>query len=292
LKIDRLDLDGAGSPSALVTRILEVERDLPIPVPIEALCARLDIVAIEELHTDGFEAALVTDACKATGAILIAKDRSRQRRRFSIGHELGHFLIPTHMPPAEGRFLCSSADLRQLETKDQARRARMEGEANRFSALLLMPPPILRAELRRSASPDLAELVRLAELFDVSKEAMARAYASYHAEAVAIVIAKAGRVMRIYRSATRFPRLEHTIGDHVPVQSIAHEARSAIGTVSSARQCGSDLWLSDYEARTVATMTEQVLHLSGEIVYILLHAEIPDEEDHEPDYERSWRPRF
>lgn len=168
----------------------------------------------------------------------------------------------------------------------------MEVEANRFSALLLMPPPILRAELRRSASLDLAELVRLAELFDVSKEAMARAYASYHAEAVAIVIAKAGRIMRIYRSATRFPRLALTIGDHVPVQSIAHEARIAIGAVSSVRLCDTDLWLSDHEARTVATMTEQVLPLRGDIAYILLHAEIPDEEDQEPDYERSWRPRF
>jgi hypothetical protein len=168
----------------------------------------------------------------------------------------------------------------------------MEGEANRFSALLLMPPPILRAELRRSASPDLAELVRLAGLFDVSKEAMARAYASYHVEAVAIVIAKAGRIMRIYRSATRFPRLAIGIGDRVPLESIAHDARSAIGTVSSTRQCDADLWLGDHEARTVATMTEQVLHLRGEITYVLLHAEIPDAEDQEPDYERSWRPRF
>lgn len=89
MKIDRLDLDGAGSPSALITRILEVERDLPIPVPIEALCARLDIVAIEELHTDGFEAALVTDECKATGSILIARDRSRQRQRFRSGMSWG-----------------------------------------------------------------------------------------------------------------------------------------------------------------------------------------------------------
>lgn len=168
----------------------------------------------------------------------------------------------------------------------------MEVEANRFSALLLMPPPILRAELRRYSVPDLAELVRLAELFDVSREAMARAYASYHAEAVTIVIAKAGRILRSYRSPRKFPRLEPAIGDRVPAQSIAHDTPIAIGTVSSVRQCDADLWLTDRGPRTVATMTEQVLSLRGGIIYILLHAEILDEDDQEPDYERSWRPRF
>lgn len=103
MTISRLDLDGAGSPSALVTRILQLEPNLPIPVPVEELCGQLDISSITDLETDGFEAALVTDDCKSQGAILVAKDRSRQRRRFSIAHELGHFLIPAHMPPAGQR---------------------------------------------------------------------------------------------------------------------------------------------------------------------------------------------
>jgi len=82
LTISRLDLDGAVSPAALVTRILQLEPHLPIPVPIEQLCFQLDIASIGELETDGFEAALLTDDCKSAGAILVAKDRSRQRRRF------------------------------------------------------------------------------------------------------------------------------------------------------------------------------------------------------------------
>jgi hypothetical protein len=43
LTISRLNLDGAGSPAALVTRILQLEPALAIPVPIEQLCWQFDI---------------------------------------------------------------------------------------------------------------------------------------------------------------------------------------------------------------------------------------------------------
>ena len=132
LKISRLELDGAGSPLALVTRILEIEPDLPIPVPIRSCADGWTSSISASIETSGFEAALVTDRCKASGAILVAKDRSRRRRRFSIAHELGHFLIPTHLPPSESGFLCSSEDLRLQTTREQDRHARMEAQANQL----------------------------------------------------------------------------------------------------------------------------------------------------------------
>ena len=132
---------------ALVSRILTLEPDLSVPVPLEALCERLDIIKIDELTTEGFEAALVTDVNKSAGAILVAKGRSHQRKRYSIGHELGHFLIPTHVPGPDGKLLCSQADFLRLDTKDQDHRKRMEAQANQFAALLLMPP--LFPDLRR-----------------------------------------------------------------------------------------------------------------------------------------------
>jgi hypothetical protein len=46
MKVTRLDLDGTGSPVGLVTRILKIEKDLPIPVPIEELARQLDIEEI------------------------------------------------------------------------------------------------------------------------------------------------------------------------------------------------------------------------------------------------------
>ena len=279
MKISRLDLDGAGSPAALVTRILKVEPDLPIPVPIEALCEQLDIIRIADLETEGFEAALLTDENKSNGAILIAKGPSRQRRRFSIGHELGHFLIPSHVPGPGGQILCSKEDLLAFDPKEQDRRRRMEFEANQFAALLLMPPPLLRSELAKGGLPNLAKFVALAKLFDVSKQALAWQYVAYHHEAVAIVQTQHGRILDIYRKPGKFPWIESTRSQEAPRESMVHDTGGAPGTTSEIVDCIPELWLSADAARTVDSMTEQVLNQSDGFALVMLHAELRDEED-------------
>jgi Zn-dependent peptidase ImmA (M78 family) len=94
-----------------------------------------------------FEGGLLTDRERSSGVILVKRGVSRQRHRFTLGHELGHFLMPSHLPDTEGRFLCSQTDMLLLNQKEGDRRAKMEVEANRFSSLILMPPPALRIEI-------------------------------------------------------------------------------------------------------------------------------------------------
>lgn len=279
MKVSRLDLDGAGSPTALVTRILQLEPDLPIPVPIEQLCNQLDITSIGELEADGFEAALLTDECKASGAILVAKDRSRQRRRFSIAHELGHFLISTHFPASGTLSPCSAEHLRLVDVRDQDRRRRMEAEANRFAALLLMPPPVLRAELKQIYTPDVTDIVRLSTTFDVSKEALARAYVEYSREAVAIVVIRSDRIMRIYRSPKNFPWIDASPGQTVPAGSRYHAELRTPGNASETVECEPTLWLGESDARKVETLTEQVLGQQNGFALLMLHADMIDEDD-------------
>lgn len=292
MTVSRLDLDGAGSPDALVTRILKLKPDLQLPVPIEDLCNDLDIISIADLETEGFEAALVTDEVKSKGAILVAKGRSRQRRRFSIAHELGHFLIPAHMPPTNGQFLCSAEQLRQLSARDQDRRARMEVEANRFAALILMPPPLLRPRLRQVRQPRLEQLVALAETFDVSKDAMARAFAEYHDEPVAVLIWRDGQLVRCYRSQS-MPWLAVRIGDRATREQLGAQTDAATGTVSDLASVRPETWLEERPARLVAELTQQQMSLREGFVLQMLHAELRDEDepgDH--DIEQRWQPRF
>jgi hypothetical protein len=292
LSLSRLDLDGAGSPEALVTRILKLEPGLTLPVPIEDVCSALDIVSIADLETEGFEAALITDELKSQGAILVAKGRSRQRRRFSIAHELGHFLIPAHMPPPDGQFLCSADQLRLLAQRDQDRRARMEVEANRFAALLLMPPPLLRARLREKRQPQLEKLVALAETFDVSKDAMARAFAEHHDEPVAVLIWRNGRLARCYRSAT-MPWLSVRIGDYATREQRGGLSAVAVGPITAPSELDPHHWFDERSARQVLALTEQRMPQREEFVMQMLHAELRDEDepgDRDPD--ERWRPRF
>jgi Zn-dependent peptidase ImmA (M78 family) len=130
MAISRLDLDekGAGSPEGLVSRILKAEPSLSIPVPIEELCRKLDIVSIEYERLDGLEGALVTTPDRQVGTILVKETSHRFRQRFTIGHELGHFLIPTHVPNLDGRFFalektCFCSTLKSW-TNDRAWRLR------------------------------------------------------------------------------------------------------------------------------------------------------------------------
>jgi hypothetical protein len=86
-----------------------------------------------------------------------------ERRRFSVAHEVGHFLLHT-FDQSEGVF-CRAADLRaDPESPERLR----EREANRFAAELLMPEPMVRREVERRGADPLA----LAPLFAVSDLAM------------------------------------------------------------------------------------------------------------------------
>lgn len=288
MRIARLDLDGVGSPGGIAKRIFEIEPDLPIPVPVEELCQQLDIISIGELETEGFEAALITDEVKSSGAILVAKGRSRRRRRYSIGHELGHFLIPTHHPPKGEPLLCSAEHMRSHDPQDRDRRRRMEAEANRFAALLLMPPSILREELRKIRQPNVTDIVRLSDLFDVSKEAMAISFVEYSRQAIAVVAARNGRVLRIYRDQETFPWIEPSIGQPVPTGSVSRDGWIE-GSVSDIEECAPELWIAERDVRNVEVLTEQILGQQDGYSLILLCAELTEGKD---DESAVWAPSW
>lgn len=285
MKLSRLDLDGTGSPEGLVGKILKAVPDLPIPVPIEELARQLDIVAIKELTTEGFEGGLITDDCKSEGTILVNRAALHGRRRFTIGHELGHFLIPTHKPVKGDQFLCSREDMRQWSSKETNAYARMEYEANKFSALILMPPPKLRSAMRKIGDPTLAHVLELARQFDVSKEPAARAYAEFHEQPIAISVTKDGKILRIYRNG-RFPKLGVTSGAPVHRDSLLHYACGRGEQMTDLKQNGAQLWLESEWGKKLPTLYEQVFFQQQGFALVLLWAE-GEEEDEGQDVDEN-----
>jgi hypothetical protein len=163
----------------------------------------------------------------------------------------------------------------------------MEAEANRFAALLLMPAPALRAELQRIRQPDVTDIVRLAKLFDVSKDAMARAYSDYSREAVAIILIRENRVIRTYRNPTNFPTIDISPDQAVPSQSLYCTRRWLPGEVSAVEECEPTLWVFESEARKMSSLTEQVLGQQNDFALLMLLAEMIDEDDEE-EPRRPW----
>lgn len=291
MQIPRMDLDGkgTGSPDGLVRKILTLLPGLAAPVPIEDLCKALDIQRIEDFDTDAFEGCLITDVARSSGVIL-AKPGNPFRRRFTIAHELGHFLIPTHMPDGSGRFLCSRDDMRRFTAKQNDNRIRMEAEANRFASLILMPPNHLVPRLGRH--PSLSQMCKIADQFEVSKEAMARAYVQYHDKVLAVVFVKDGKV-RYSTKGLKFPYLNVTTGNAVPHGSAARRRPGVVGTQSEFLECIPEIWVDLDRAAGKPAMYEQVFWQRNGFAMVLLWVEDLDlEEDAYEDEDLTARQRY
>ena len=272
MTLSRIELDDIGSPSELAKRIHELDPSLPLAFGIEDLCRRLDILDIHDEPISSFAAALIMHPDKAWGEILLAKGTSPERRRFSIGHELGHFLIPSHRPHRGHQFSCSNADLLTSDTSAANLAWRMEAEANRFAAELLMPAKRIRSNLK-SLQPDLAEIIQLASEFEVSKAAMARSYVDAHRETLALLVVRDGRIKQAHRPSD-FPWIAPKITEAVPKGSVFHEQPLRPGELSEMEECDPGIWLGTSAARKVDILSEQILAQRDDWAMVLLHAEL------------------
>lgn len=292
MNVTRLDLDGTGSPEGLVTKILKAEPGLTYPVPVEALAKALDIKEITDLETEAFEGSLLMDQHRSAGIILVNKNARGGRRRFTIGHELGHFCIPTHMPVKGDAFLCSRDDMRLWSAAEQDRYARMEVEANRFSALLLMPPPMLRAYLAKRGDPTLSDVEAIHQDFEVSKDAAARAYAQHHDQPIAVAVVRDGKVLRIYRHI-KFPKLGLAHFDSVPAGSAYWLAIKSKVELTEISEVQAGQWLETDWGKPMPELYEQVLLQRMGYALIMLWPEFKeDDEDLDPDENRTSKQRL
>lgn len=96
--------------------------------------------------------------------------RSSGRRRFTIAHEIGHFLL--HVPTLHKVHYDQLGDIQELEEDQPASklpaRRRREREANVFARELLMPETLVNEQAHATGF----NLPALADRFDVSVPAM------------------------------------------------------------------------------------------------------------------------
>jgi len=101
----------------------------------------------------------------ASGLIVVEANDHEHRRRFSIAHEIGHFVL--HIEEQGNLFLCSQEDMEQDRPRETEHQ-RQEWEANLFAGELLMPEQPLLAMFRATGG----RLGSLARHFKVSQSAL------------------------------------------------------------------------------------------------------------------------
>ncbi len=125
------------------------------PVPLRDVVSFLNLSLLEKSREPfSSEAALVP---VGDGHVIELRGRGNERRlRFTIAHEIGHFVLHRGRVGNERGGMANQAT------------ARLEREADQFAAELLMPEHLVRqAALEEGADPH-----RLADRFEVSVQAM------------------------------------------------------------------------------------------------------------------------
>jgi hypothetical protein len=150
-------------------KILELTMgDGRFPVPLEQLALEYSrqrfpgspVIAIEGRPLGSFEGALYPVHDGKGWAIFYNSDVSAGRRRFTIAHELGHYLMHRDLFP------------KGIECNEEVVTFRngteLEEEADTFAAYLLMPFGDFRRQLLPGAIPTLDDLGALADRYGVS----------------------------------------------------------------------------------------------------------------------------
>ena len=100
--------------------------------------------------------------------IRVNRNEARERQRFTIGHELAHFLLHRHIIDSSPEGITDTVLYRSGAPE------RIEYEANRLAADLVMPLQIVEETVEREFGGVITEatIESLATRFEVSKSAM------------------------------------------------------------------------------------------------------------------------
>ncbi len=105
-----------------------------------------------------------------TAHIGINKSNSRQRKRFTIAHEIGHYLL--HAKSSK-LFIDKKEKILYRNTNSSTGESLREIEANAFAASLLMPRKLILQELEIVTNVTEGKFIKaLAKKFDVSEQAI------------------------------------------------------------------------------------------------------------------------
>jgi Zn-dependent peptidase ImmA (M78 family) len=141
-------------------------------VPIISIAKALGIEVQSESVEDSLSGFLVRATKSGKAVIGVNKGHSKQRKRFTIAHELGHYLLH------EGELVHFDAERPgfRVNYRSDAASSELEREANLFAAELLMPARFLERDSRIKRI-DLLEgqsgvLEQVAEDYGVSVQAL------------------------------------------------------------------------------------------------------------------------
>jgi Zn-dependent peptidase ImmA (M78 family) len=150
-------------------QLLKESDSLRLPVPLERVAAHLGLQVEEAILGEDVSGVLVV--AQGKGTIGVNSAHAHARQRFSIAHEIGHFIL--HQTKAS-LFIDKTYTVYRRDERSSTGEDLQEIQANKFAAALLMPEALVRQEVAKTGFDlgDETELASLADTFEVSTQAM------------------------------------------------------------------------------------------------------------------------
>lgn len=268
-----------------------------LPVDPFAIAAKLDIVVEgKPADTKGVSGMLLRHG-NNFGIVYATNIPSEGFQRFSVSHELGHFMLPGHPDQViqNGMHISRAG----FVTNDP-----YELEADHFAAGLLMPETPFKKEMERH-DPGLDAVGALADRCKTSRTATAIRFAELSRDAVAVIVSTGGIIDYCFLSEAMktLPQLGYLRkGTKLPAGTATASFAADVARVHAGERILDSVDVRDWLGGTrKAEVSEETIGLGqyGKVLTVLASSSIgqdggPDEssdEDEEQIVER-WTPRF
>lgn len=242
---------------------------------LSAIADRIGL-RIREVEADGFDGSLVRALDGPKGIIAVnSAIRELTRKRFTIGHEIGHYLIPHHRSL---RNVCRSEDIERWHSS----LASAEREANEFSAELLLPRRLVAPRLGLK-NPSLHTIRAVAREFSTSLTATIYRFLEMTDLACCMIWSEDGRAKWYVRSEAF--RLPLPLPDLPTSASWAAKLFSGKAAPDDLAEVRADAWLNRWDTVRVRRLLEHSVFLPsyGAVISFLEFDLEPDSSSHEDD---------
>lgn len=269
-----------------------------LPVDPFAIAASLDIVVEPKPDTTEGVSGMLLRQGNSFGILYATNIKSEGFQRFSIAHELGHYLLDDHIDyvlPKGSQVHTSHAGFVSGDS--------YELEADNFAAGLLMPDSPFKRALAK-CEPGISAVESMANLCRTSLTATAIRYAELTDDAVAVIVST-GPTIDYCRMSETLKSLRELSwlrkGSPVPMNTITSRLNKDPDGVARSDRATEEIDVMDWlgGVRSVKAVEEAIgLGSYGKILTVLtcpsLQDQIEEEEDNDDEDSliEQWTPRF
>jgi hypothetical protein len=203
---------------------------------------------VKEEDLEGCEGVLIRAKGVPRGIIAVKRNiRSEGRKRFTVAHEIGHYVLPGH---DDGGSICGPADIEGWKDRSNSK----EREADDFAAELLIPTVVVKEHLARR-TPSLSAIEAVANECGASLSASAWKYCDLTSEQCAIVWSEHDKVSWSRRS----PEFPFFIRKDQPIEqpSYASNCFKREKAPSTPEPVPADAWIDSFNLKEGSVIHEE-----------------------------------